>query len=162
MRRLYVLPKEVHDSHAEVYSTHLTTHWLALCPTGLKDDVDAWRAAGSPVVVSTEFLGEFNQDRYECHPLVTVMPHPIWYGKEPITVARELPENASNELWGQSITLQRGVVARNRTATPSIGQSDGIDHLVDAGLGVGHSHTIVQAHRVLSGTHPGFRLSSIK
>jgi hypothetical protein len=137
MRRLYTAPKQVYDDHRHRFSTHMTTHWLALCKDSEPDTLAAWRAAGSPVVITTEFLSEGPQEHWESHPQVTVMPHPVWEGKHPLTHTRDMPENEGNT-------------------------HDGLRHLTAAGHGVSEDDTIRQLHSKLAATHPAFRLKVLR
>jgi hypothetical protein len=176
MRRLYVVPKSVYLEHRQLFSTHQTSHWLGLVPSSESAAMTAWKAAGEHVVVSTEFLSEGPQETWESHPLVTVLPHPIWHGKEPITVARSLPENVSNVRCGQTTTQNAslpmglgGVGAHGEASgqgnTPEGEEKvviDGIDHLVGAGFGVMAADTVIQVHQKLAAVHPAFRLRPLR
>lgn len=175
MRRLYVVAMAVMQEHRQLFPTHLTTHWLSLYDPATPGDRDRWVSAGSPVVVSTEFTKEWPESKWEDHPAVTVLPHPVWYGHEPLTVARLMPENMTG---GQAISeklistpVNRGIGAlreaagqgniQNGEEEAKIGH-DGIDHLTNSGLGILPTDSVVILHRKLAVLHPGFRLRAIK
>jgi hypothetical protein len=178
MRRLYVAPKDVHTAMRENFSTHITTHWLALCVSSDPAVLSAWVAKGSPVVISTEFRSEFAQDRWENHPYVTVLPDPVYSGTDTLTSALAAPENKLNLKWATG-------VSRNTVSTPlnggvgDVGETsgmgstmkqgseapeviDGMECLVTSGLGIEMTDTVIVVHAKLAVVHPAFRLRAIR
>lgn len=175
MRRLYVAPLDVYEAMRHLFSTHLTTHWVGLVNMEQDPKLIAWEAAGKPVAVSTEFLREHPEAVWSEHPDVTALPHPVWHGSQPITYAREMPEN---QLQGQTGIKTRLVkrlpsLLATHMAPASWGSSltgedeaniyrDGVDDLVQSGLGLTEEHTVLDVHRVLAAVHPGFRLRALR
>ena len=171
MRRLYVLPLETHHALHGLYPASPETHWLALCPSSSQADLDVWSGKGCPVVVSTAIRHEASLDALEEPPLVTVLTHPVWQSDSPITLARKLTVNANNLRWGSNVSTGCPGIARNGTLLPSVAlpswgsslegeetvETDGIDHLLNAGLGIAAMHTVLDVQRILAARHPAFK-----
>jgi hypothetical protein len=133
MRRLYVTNEATYLKHKNGFSKEITTYWMGLTDNTKPGWKEAWIAAGKPMVVTTE-MGEVEQDKWEGHPGVTVLPHPSFQGSIQMKHVMAMDENVANH-------------------------TDGIALLTaPANLGITTGHTVVDVHKLLSRWHTMFRL----
>jgi hypothetical protein len=184
MRRLYIASLDIVHEHAMlgIFPSTITTHWLALYDPAVPGDEDRWKASGCPVVLTTDITGEYQQDLWENHPGVTVLPDPVWDGTMPIADATEMPENANTpsvtpvdgQTGSEKVqtpvgfrgvgeaggTRKVGYMLDAATDAPTVTVCEGVEHLVAANLGVQTTDTVVDVHRKLMTVHPAFKLRS--
>lgn len=175
MSRLYIAPLDVHMAHRDIRPPSMT-YWMALyIPDPDETAAQAWEKSGKHVAIIMSFQYERHQDLWESHPLVTVLPHPVYEPSTPVSGVRTMPENLGNVSYG-SVASQDGSlpvgfrgVSAPRDASgwvssqvgeqkANISHPDGVSHLLGARFGVVETDTVAQVHAKLAVMHPAFKL----
>ena len=134
MRSLYIATMAAYEAHRPEFSTHKTTHWMALYDPTVPGDEQRWEAAGKPVAVSTEHKDEGVQDRWEANPEVHVLPDPVFEGLKPIAESGKMLANRDNT----HNLLHHAMVPQN--------------------FGFSETDTTIDLHAKLARWHPAFKL----
>jgi hypothetical protein len=111
MRRLYVAPEAVHLAHKDIFHPRIGSHCVQLKTYTNPEDAElqqsdpvawealpeviAWRAAGSPLLISTTFTdhGESQETRWHSHPDVGILPNPVFEGTMSLSDCADCPEH---------------------------------------------------------------------